>query len=167
MESKAQALKDDFSDCERIELNCRWDEAQAVIRPAFRLFSERAELDDKIKKWTSISSSYWYGVIIFAGFVIDMILRKSWSSPLFGADSNYATTIWVSLLGFCLAGWILVAYFQKQHNKVQEKLQYLEMKWVASTGFFGHDFWSLSSYAKDYDNINLDDNANYRSWWKE
>jgi len=145
-----------FSDCEKIEISRRSDEAKAIISASVRHFIKREEVRASLASRVNSIDNLLYLMSLFVGIALDQFLREL--SP--GVQLNFGTFI-------CLI--VFLVYFINKFNSyklhhqfdaVNEKLYELEMKWIAATG--ATTFWDIYNFIKDFD-FNEDDEK-FRLW---
>lgn len=144
----------ELSELERLEFDRRNDLAFAVVPAAARIFSERTELEERIKSESKAANSYWYWVIGGGGLVLQAFL----SDNLFEWTWGIGSAIALAAIGF----WYLKRYelwqLGARHDRCNERLYELEVIWIGATGH--STFWSIN------DIVDLDRDGNKFCDWR-
>lgn len=153
------ALEMELSEAERLEFNRRNDLAYAVIPAAARLFSEGADLEERIKSESKAVNSYWYWIIGGGGLILQFFLSGNTFEFTLGAGTGVALV--------AAGSWYLRQYevlrLRSMHDRCNERLYDLEVIWGGATG--KSTFRSISDFASGLGFDTKDDV--FCDWWEE
>jgi len=154
MNDAAQEIE--LSEFERLEFNRRSDVAYAVVPAAVRLFSERAKLEERMKRTSKAARSYWYWIIIAGGVVLNYFL----------SDDGHRLTWGTGVALLAIFMWYSKQYelgqLEAQRDKYNGRLYEMEVIWNGATG--SHiTFWDLNRFAGEF---GFDSEADiFCDWW--
>lgn len=146
----------ELSELERLEFNRRSDVAYAVVPVAVRLFSERAKLEERIKRTSKIARSYWYWIVIAGGVVLNYFL----------SDEGHKITLGTGVALLTIFMWYSKQYelgqLESQRDKYNGRLYEMEVIWNGATG--SHiTFWDINRFAGEF---GFDSEADiFCDWW--
>lgn len=147
----------ELTELEQIEFNRRRDLAYPLIPAAVRVFTDRAELDERIKNESKPIDSYWRGAAFLGGLALHSFMEGN---------------TWSLSLGLLISIWGGVSWFVKQHEldglrlkriNYTDKLYELQVVWEAATGH--STFWDIQKFAGEYGFNSSDED--FCNWWAE
>ncbi|MDD5300023.1 MAG: hypothetical protein PHD65_05965 [Gallionella sp.] len=146
----------ELSELERLEFNRRSDVAYAVVPAAVRLFSERAKLEERIKRTSKIARSYWYWIVIAGGVVLNYFLSDE------GHKITWGTGVALLTIFMWYSKQYELGQLESQRDKYNGRLYEMEVIWNGATG--SHiTFWDINRFAGEF---GFDREAEvFCDWW--